>query len=336
MAIRFSDSCGDHAQTSATADLKYFGGGSATSGAVGRFGSRGYSAPNNLKAMDPGFSGNTIIFHGAFKPTSLGTITSLYSVDDSNGVTQAAIWVLTTGAIRAYRGTTTAVLGDSAAGLITVGTYYHIAAKILIHASAGTVDVWVDGVNVLSLTGQNTAVTYSGTIGAYTLAPASFAGTCDDFVVCDSSGSAPDNGYLGDVRVEVLMPQTGNGSNTGLTPSTGSDHGALVDETTPNGDTDYNGSATVGAKDTYNFPSRTATGTIIGVQSMIWAAKTDGALKQLCKVLRHGGVDYDGATKTLTTTYKYFNEMNRVNPATGLPWTDADITALQMGVKVVA
>ncbi len=44
----------------------------------------------------------------------------------------------------------------------------------------------------------------------------------DDLTFCDSTGSAPYDGFLGNVRVQALLP-AGAGASTQFTPSTGSD-----------------------------------------------------------------------------------------------------------------
>ena len=55
---------------------------------------------------------------------------------------------------------------------------------------------------------------------------------------------------LGESRVAVLYPSADT-AHADWTPSTGTDHYALVDETTVNSDTDYVASGTVGDLDLY-------------------------------------------------------------------------------------
>jgi hypothetical protein len=144
--------------------------------------------------------------------------------------------------------------------------------------------VRIDGVTEVALTASGVDTRNAGTglwdrVGLGCNSGSTTFTYYDDFYVCDTSGSAPRNTFLGPVtKVETLYPQTDGvaaGSNAGLTPSTGTDHGALVDETPPN-QTDYNSSATVGAKDTYNYPSMALTGVILGIQTNLYCQKSDG------------------------------------------------------------
>lgn len=336
MAILFCDSCGDHL---AAGDIltKYTSGTlvSIVSGVHGN----AYSGPNLTLAV-PTFSGHTPIYHGRWKFTGLGA-QQIYAAADSLQIEQFTIRTQADGSLQLRRGGAGTVLATSAVGILAVGTWYVIEAKVLVNAGAGTVDIKVDGTSVLSTTGlttTNTSTGYSGTLTTLSVGNNGLSAYLDDLVLCDASGTAPDNDFLGDCWVEALLPQTdavAAGSNAGWTVSSGSDHGALVDESTPNDDTDYVSTATATAKDTYNYPSLASSGTIYGVQTLLYARKTDGALKQIASVLRHSGSDNDGSTKTISTVYRYYPEMKRLNPGTGIAWTTSDVNAVQHGPKLV-
>jgi hypothetical protein len=86
----------------------------------------------------------------------------------------------------------------------------------------------------------------------------------DDLYVCDGSGSV-NNDFLGECRVLTLLPSDGNGSNNDFDTSAGgspADHGAMVNDTTPNDDTDYVSSSTVDHVDSWNYPALGYTGTL--------------------------------------------------------------------------
>jgi hypothetical protein len=272
---------------------------------------------------------------GAFR---VDDIVGLYEGSTSTGTLHVALAQTTGGLLTIKRGST--VLQTSSYAM-ALNAWYYIELKVVIHDTTGSYDVRVDGVSVLSATGVDTR--NGGTTGQWDrvgFSNASFATDrfIDDFYVCDASGAAPRNTFLGAVKVETLYPQTdavAAGSNAGLTPSTGTDHGALVDETAPN-TTDYNSAATVGAKDTYNYPSLSLTGSILGVQTNLYVAKSDTAARQVCAVVRAGGVDYDGANISPLTAFSYFSEVRAQNPNTSNDWTSSDIASLQAGMKVTA
>jgi hypothetical protein len=159
----------------------------------------------------------------------------------------------------------------------------------------------------------------------------------DDLLVFDGNGGVNNDIPSTNWFVTCELPKTdavSAGANAGLTPSTGSDHGALVDENPPS-TSDYNGHATAGNKDTYKFAApSTGGGTIIGVQVNIYALKSDAGAKTACPVVRHSGSDYDGTTFTLLTTAKYFTQVYETNPGTGSAWVAANVT--EFGMKVVS
>jgi hypothetical protein len=238
------------------------------------------------------------------------------------------------------RGSTVLATGTT---LLAVASYYYIEFKGIIHDTTGSYEVRIDGVSEAALTASGVDTRNGGTTGQWDrirVGTAASGAFCyfDDLYVCDQSGVAPRNTFLGSVKVETLLPQTdavAAGSNAGLTPSTGTDHGALVDENPPN-TSDYNSSPTVGLKDTYNYPSLTLTGTILGIQTNLYVQKSDTAARTVCAVVRAGGTDYDGANVAPLTTFSYLSEVRAQNPNTSNDWTSSDIASLQAGMKVTA
>jgi hypothetical protein len=256
------------------------------------------------------------------------------------GTTVHLALALTTGQqLVVKRGPTVLATGTT---VLALNNWYYIELKGTIHDTTGSYEVRIDGVSEAVLTATGVDTRNAGTTGQWDrfyLGGVVTGNTyIDDVYICDQSGAAPRNTFLGPVKVETLLPQTdavAAGSNAGLTPSTGTDHGALVDENPPN-TSDYNSSPTVGLKDTYNYPSLTLTGTILGVQSNLYVAKSDAAVRQVCAVVRAGGVDYDGANVSPLTTFSYFSEVRAQNPNTAADWTSSDIASLQAGMKVTA
>lgn len=242
-----------------------------------------------------------------------------------------------TGHLQVKRNTT--VLATSSTAL-SVNSFYYVEIKTVIHDTTGTYEVHVDGVQdaALTATGQDTRNAGTGVWDSFNMRSSVNTFDVDDIYVCDTSGSAPRNTFLGVVKVECLFPQTdatAAGTTAALTPSTGTDHGALVDEASPN-TTDYNSSANVGDKDTYNYPSLSLTGTILGVQTNLYVVKTDAAARSVCPVVRSGSTDYDGSNVSPGTSYGYFSAVWAQNPDTGNDWTSSEVNAMEAGMKVTA
>jgi len=253
-------------------------------------------------------------------------------------IVHVALGVTAGGLLTVKRGST--VLATGTTPLVLNGWNY-LELSATIHDTAGAYAVRINGAPeaALTVTGVDTRNGGTGVWDRINLGNGANGQTYfDDFYVCDTSGAAPRNTFLGPVKIETLLPQTdavAAGSNAGLTPSTGTDHGALVDEPAPN-TSDYNSSPTVGLKDTYNYPPLALSGPILGIQTNLYVSKSDAVVRQVCAVVRAGGTDYDGANVSPSTTFGYFSEVRAQNPNTGVDWTAADIAALQAGMKVTA
>lgn len=220
-------------------------------------------------------------------------------------------------------------LVSSANGLIVGALWYYVEVELVRHASAGSVNVWVNGVSVMSATGVNTG-----------------AASIDHITFFDSdnidSGKYVDDVYftntaarLGECRVEVLRPSADTAEKD-WTPSTGTSNFAMVDDTTPNGDTDYVAASTSGAYDLYDLTNLPINPTgVFGVQAVINARKDDATLRQVRSKLKSGSTTSDGASMTLGTSYTTSVDRYELNPDTSAPWTLAQVNALQLGIEVV-
>lgn len=240
-------------------------------------------------------------------------------------------------------GTLTATRAGTALGTtvnnISAGTVYFIEVKVYIHSTLGTVDIKVNGQSWLSLTNVNTQTTGNPTANVLILGNIS-AGTgnsaiayYDDLYICDNQGGVNDD-FLGDVRIEALLP-TGAGDFSQWTPSAGNNY-ECVDEATPNNDTDYVNSSTVGDVDTYAMNNMTGLGQVLAVAVQPCARNDDAGARSITSVVRTGATNYDGANKALNTDYLYYQHIWDINPGTAAAWTPSEVNAIQAGVKVTA
>jgi len=268
---------------------------------------------------------------------TFSTTDNIYRVLEG-GTTHMALGVVTGNVLGVYRGATLLASGTT---VLVANSWYYVEFKCVIHDTNGSYETRIDGVVEAALTNAGPVDTRNGGTGIWDrLMIRSFTTSTtsryDDFYLLDTSGPAPRNNFLGPIKIETLYPQTdavAAGSNAGLTPSTGTDHGALVDEPSPN-TTDYNSSAVVGIKDTYNYPPMTLTGTIYGIQTNLYVSKSDAVARSVCAVVRSGGVDSDGVNVNPTTTFQYNSEIRPVNTNGGAEWTTAAIAAIEAGMKV--
>lgn len=264
-----------------------------------------------------------------------------------DGTTPQVGWCVNSdGSISVRAGTlaTDTLLGTTAAGvLVAAGTsgtgadYKMVELEVIFHASAGAVRLKVADVEVLHVTGLNTAPSGAAQANRVRVHLSTTSDYIDDFYVNDDSGTAPENTFLGEAFVVESIIPTGNGNSSQWVGSDGNstDNYLLVDDN-GNDDTDYVRSGTLNDLDTYAMSNLSnATGTIIRTVHLFVARKDDVATRTLASALRTNGTDYISATnKAMTGTYATFLDELTVNPDTSLRFTISEINALEVGQKV--
>ena len=243
--------------------------------------------------------------------------------------------------IAVWRANTTQL---GAATLVTVvNQFYFIELEVTI-GNTGDIVLRVDEVESINETGVDTQTTANASIDGFRLGSAGDTAhltATDDLYLLDGVDSgvagAPNNAFLGDVRVEAIFPN-GNGNSSQLVGSDAdsTDNYLLVDEAAPDDDTTWVQSATVGQKDTYAMGDLTpSTGAVFGMQINPHARKTDAGARSICSVTRLSGVEEDSADKVLSTSYQYLPDIREADPS-GNQWTIANVNAMEAGVKVTA
>ncbi|MDD2886156.1 MAG: hypothetical protein PHT48_14080 [Dechloromonas sp.] len=210
--------------------------------------------------------------------------------------------------------------------------WYHLEMKVFCHPTSGTVEVRIDGVTVISLTGINTQTGAHAYHDKVSLTGAQF-NYLDDFYVCDGSGTTVNN-LQGVCKVVGLLPNADT-DTIEWTPSSGSTHYNLVDSNPPN-TSDYIFSSTQTNTDLYTYPDLIGTGTIIGFQLNTQAMLSDGTSIVLQTPVVSDGTTDLGPDYTLTSgTYTDFKHISTTNPHTGSVWTVDGLNAAQIGVRVM-
>lgn len=294
----------------------------------------GGNAAGAQKTIDANVA--TIIVGVAFKQAVLGMGNGNIQLFDT-ATKHLIVGVNADGSVSVCRGSTSTVLGTTALGLISSATYNYLEIKATIHDTTGSVTLKLNGVQVLNLTSQDTRNGGNATVNTVRLqSPASSADvTYDDFYICDTSGST-NNDFLGDVRIDTLYP-TSDGNYSQFTPSTGTTHYTLVDETTPN-TTDYNDGNAVGDRDSYGMGNLTALSsqTVYGVQVNAAALKDDAGTKSVATFVRSSSTNGDGASAALSTAQTYVSQIFETNPNGSVAWTESTVNAAEVGVVVTA
>lgn len=234
------------------------------------------------------------------------------------------------GTLKAHSGQYTLLATGSAT--LSTATTYLIEIRIKIADSGGRIEVKVDGVQDIDFTGDtkpdaNTQfdkvrLGYGGIV-AY-----SVYAYFDNFIMDDAD-------WIGDTSIQAVVP-TGAGTTTGWTPSAGNNY-ECVDEK-PVSDADYVSINSNDVTDTYaagNLAGDVDSIKCVQVQS---SAKTDGSPTptNLKLVVRSGGTDYLSGDKAVPATAKSLWHLWENNPADAAAWEEADVNAMEIGVKSAA
>ena len=259
------------------------------------------------------------------------------------GTAQCALLLNLDGTLSVVRSTGTALTNGTSGGALSINTYYYIEWKVTIadSISAGSCKVRVNGVDWITVaTGQDMKNTANASANQIYLGPWNVGSGptvvyFDDFYLCDQSGSV-NNDFLGDVRIDTLYP-TSDGNYSQFTPSTGSSHYVLVDETAPN-TTDYNEGIAVGDRDSYGMGNlgALASQTVHGVQVNAAILKDDAGAKSAGTFVRSSSTNGDGAGVALGTSQVYVSQVFETDPNGSIAWTETTVNAMEAGVKVTA
>jgi hypothetical protein len=266
----------------------------------------------------------------------------LFQVGDGSTV-HVSIVLNTDWTISAWRGTTVAgLLGSASTYVIPNGfnsAVHTLRGKIRIHDSSGTVELRMDGDDatpILNLSSQDTRngvngqVTFCNFLGSAT-------GTLDvhwsDAAIWSDEGSDGWTGWKLPLSFKYYAAASDVAGSVAWTPSTGSNHAALVDEATLV-TTDYNASATVNQEDKLETADvATPVGTIHAVLPMVVAATPDAGGNALAIGLDISGTSVYGGNLTMTGTATMYQHSQNTKPGGG-SWAASDQANVRICYKV--
>lgn len=260
-------------------------------------------------------------------------------VNAADGVTHLRLGIDASNHLTVFRGAGTTLLGTGTTS-VPVNAWVYIEFKFTVDDTTGVAVVRLNEAVEINLSGIDTR--NGGTVAAadrITYRQDQNGGGVnymDDYYLLDTTTGTP-NDFLGDIKVECLLPN-GNGNSSQLVGSDGNstDNYLLVDEASPNSDTDYVESSTVGNKDTYAYGNLAATsGTVHGLQINTFAEKTDAGARTIASVARVSATEEDSADFTLLSTYQMFSDQRVTKPGGGA-WSISDVNGAEFGVKVTA
>lgn len=239
-----------------------------------------------------------------------------------------------------------AVIGTSPPAAFSAGAWFYLEVGATIGVS-GSVTIRINSIPIMSLTGVDTkgasGVITMNRISVLTTSGGARSDNIQNTVVslahhyfCDDSGPAPQNTFLGDIRVQTLLPNTA-GDLTQFTPVGGAANWQNAATVPPNPTVDYNTAATVGSTDLFNTPSMSALDNyILGVQVKALCAKSDAGPRTIATVIKSGTTTAQGTVVAPGTSSEYLVSTYSTDPDTGLQWTQAAVDAAQVGYTIVS
>lgn len=242
------------------------------------------------------------------------------------------------GTLVVYQGAPTAtVLGTIVPGILPYQSWFYVEVGAVMSTSVGSIAVRVNGVQVFSATGINNSPDSANVnVAQYGYSGATTSGfEATHWYFCDNTGSAPYNTYLGDVRVQTLLPTANSAvqfAPVGL--ATNALNAANVPAVPAS---DFNASATVGQIDLFAMaaPSATATTVLALTTKNTWAA-SDNLGRSMASQIKSGASTFTGASTAVSTTVAMVQDISLTDPATGVAWTVSGVTAALGGYKIAA
>jgi hypothetical protein len=273
--------------------------------------------------------------------TSGGGAVIMADIRDVSNDSHFVIIMGTDGSVQALRGAniTNQELGGTVLGrsdpCIAAGGYHHFEMKSKIDNSTGYIEVRINEVTVLNLTGIDTQSTVNATAaqvvigqsgGPTTTGNPSFTTfDMDDVYAWDDDSSDAENtvvDFIGDKGCYYL-PVDGDTAEADWTLSTGFSGFALLDEVPPSG-TDYVSDTTGAARSIFTvaaLPGGVAE--VIAMMPVIYARKEDSGSVSIRGGVVVGVDESYSPTNSPSTAYAYMEPGPKtIDPDTGVAWAN--------------
>lgn len=280
-----------------------------------------------------------------------GWISTLPSIDDMfvgfvlsdiNNVAQLGVKVKTTGALEVLRGVDAG--GSNGTSLyitptpvIAPNSWNHFELEVTIDNSAGAVELRVNGVTKIDISGADTQATANASVAQTywnNYRNFNFPGNSPnlyvkDFLVWDTTGTQ-NNDFFGTVSV-IDLPPDGDDTFT-WTPSTGTTGFNILDNRPPLDDSAYISAATPLTSIFTLTDLPTDITSVRGLVVMARAKKIDGGDGNIQTGMVSGASTGLGTNRPITTAYTYWYDVNELDPAASAPWTPVSLNAAKIQI----
>ncbi len=193
---------------------------------------------------------------------------------------------------------------------IPLSEHVHLGVKVTIGSSGSVVVyMWQAGDTapqvLINASGINTRGLGSGSWNGVHLGAATSAGTTDwsHVVIMDGSGTRNNDLFSEPISVYHYLPASA-GFSSAWTPSTGTNHPALVDDPTSDDDSTYLKTATLNADELLALEPSPYLSRSAAAAALVLVAKTQGAgTGHVSPLGRFSGTTTAGSARTLTSSY---------------------------------
>lgn len=269
-----------------------------------------------------------------------------------NGTVQVSLQVNSLGQLQFFQGSgTSTLLGlPSVQGTVVASQWIYFQTQTVFSPTGGSVYLLTNssGLPAISASGLNTAPSGNSWVNQIRFISSGFPGGglnqfFDDWYMLDMTGTAPYGSFLGNIRAVGAGPNADSataGLNTwSFTTPQGTDYGNFAQN--PANATDYNYSATVGARASCKFAALSVTTSrVVFLNTWINAELDAVGPRTIAVVYRNNAVDQVGPTiSPVNGTYANFNTISTIDPNTGQPWANglvSAVTNLEVGPEVIS
>lgn len=229
-------------------------------------------------------------------------------------------------------GSLTTTFGSSNAGVLSINTWCYIEIKVSFHASAGAVEVKVNGESVISVTNQNTLAGLASISGMNLSNNTSTGAYFDDLYICDTTGTV-NNDFLGPISVYTLFPSA-NGTTNNFSVTGAASNYLAVNSAVPDTAT-YVSSSNTNDKDLYAMSDLPITPSAVqGVMVKARSQKQDNGPRNQQLLIRTSATEATSSNMTATfgswvNTQAVFEKQADGTTA----WDGAAVNAMEVGHK---
>lgn len=283
--------------------------------------------------------GGFFINHNGIAGSTSSYKAILLRLAPSSGTAHYVLWNGSTGNLELYVNGTLQASYAVAGGFSTTNQWFHIGFTFKAHASTGYFSIYLDGVQILTYTGNTTntngivALTVGGSQSG---ASNSWNSTVyvDDMWVDDDTG----NSDVAPASKRFLYSlANGAGASTQFTPLASTNISQVSDSGAPDDDTSYVYASAANLTDLYNTADITVPAgyAIVAAIPVAWAKRTNAAVASQLKLAEYDGVTtrVSASAKTPTTTYGPVWDRFTTAADSSTAWTQTNFNSAQFGFQ---